>query len=159
MIRPLTAAVGCLVSGVLLVGCTSPAQTPAPSTPSPGAASGSPSQAAVQGVSVQDAVLTLSGKDATLKATINNGGKQAVKLRAVACSAAGMVQLGTPDKDTLKPLSTGLQVPTGKTAAIGDGKVVVKLTGVTAAVAKGKEVAMQAYFGTAGVVEFKTKVA
>lgn len=139
----------------VLSGCTG-ATEPTP-TPTPSATATATQEVAPQGVVVKDASLVVSGKDATLKATIANEGAQTVTLRAVSCPCAGMVQLGTKSGNSVSPLSTGVPVEPGKTAALG-GDVVVKLTGVTSDVKPGSEATLQAYFGTAGTVEFVAKV-
>lgn len=155
-----------VASLVLLAGCTaSPSEPDATETPTPAAseagadaAGEATAEPAPAGVSVTEATLVRAGDDATLLATLTNEGQEAVTLRAIACPCAGMVQLGTPAGDELTPLSTGLEVPAGGSAEVGDDQVVVRLTGVTDAVAADQEVTMQAYFGTAGVIEFPARV-
>ncbi|WP_232548179.1 copper chaperone PCu(A)C [Propioniciclava soli] len=155
---------------VLLSGCTAsptapdttdattPAATEGEAAGAGEAAAEETAEPAPAGVAASEATLVRSGDDATLIATFTNEGVQAVTLRAVACPCAGMVQLGTPAGDELTPLSTGLEVPAGGSAEIGNDQVVVRLTGVTEAVTAGQEVALQAYFGTEGVVEFTAGV-
>jgi hypothetical protein len=75
----------------------------------------------VKGIEVKDSTITVTGdKVGELKATINNTTKDAVTLRAVACSCAGMVQLGT---DTgvgeITPISTGTPIAAGASGELG----------------------------------------
>lgn len=152
----LVTALAAAAALVALSGCTGASEpTPTP-TPSATATEATP-EVAPKGVLVKDASLLLSGKDATLKATIANEGEQTVTLRAVSCPCAGMVQLGSKSGNTVSPLSAGVPVEPGKTAAIGTD-IVVKLTGVTPGTTIGSEATLQAYFGTAGSVEFVAKV-
>lgn len=143
-----------------LTGCMAgPAPTASePPTDTPTAEATEAAEAAPEGVAVSEATLTRVADDATLAATLTNEGAETVTLRAIACPCAGMVQLGTPSGEELTPLSTGLSVAAGESAEIGTEQVEVRLTGVTDAVEVGSEVTLQAYFGTAGVVEFTAQV-
>jgi hypothetical protein len=147
-----------LLAGMVAVGvssCTSDSTSTTSGSPSVLSTPGPE----VKGIEVKDSTITVTGdKVGELKATINNTTKDAVTLRAVACSCAGMVQLGTdPGGGEITPISTGVAIAAGASGELG-GANIVRLTRLTDSTVAGATVTFTGYFGEAGVADFSATV-
>ena len=152
MVRPgsVRRVTGYLLACVLaggLVGCAA-AEAPAPASPT---TAGSPARATLAQLTADDARITVTGDSALLTATIVNGTGTDLTLRAIACTCAGAVQLGTrgATDGQLTPLSKSPSVPAGGSLTIGTD-VVVRLSGLHAGLVDGQQVGFVADFAQAG---------